>query len=67
MIVPATYQRGFVKVAVSGMCSGKVYLPPVICCFDGKVVSWTIGMRPDAQLVNTMLDAAIEAIDLSRN
>ncbi|MFM9928402.1 IS3 family transposase, partial [Variovorax sp. H27-G14] len=43
--------------------AGKVYLSPVIDCFDGKVVSWTIGMRPDAELVNTMLDAAIETID----
>ena len=32
----------------------------MIDCFDGQVVSWTIGTRPDAELVNTMLDAAIE-------
>jgi transposase InsO family protein/transposase-like protein len=42
--------------------AGKVYLSPVIDCFDGMVVSWTIGTRPDAELVNTMLDAAIESI-----
>ena len=47
--------------------AGKVYVSPVIDCFDGKVVSWTIGVRPDAQLVNTMLDAAIETIDSSRS
>ncbi len=47
--------------------AGKVYLSPVIDCFDGKVVSWTIGMRPDVQLVNTMLDAANETTDLSSN
>jgi len=41
---------------------GKVYLSPVIDCFDGLVVSWSIGTRPDAKLVNTMLDAAIETI-----
>jgi putative transposase len=40
--------------------AGKVYLSPMIDCFDGMVVSWSIGTRPDAQLVNTMLDAAIE-------
>jgi transposase InsO family protein len=40
--------------------AGKVYLSPMIDCFDGLVVSWTIGTRPDADLVNTMLDAAIE-------
>ena len=42
--------------------AGKVYLSPMIDCFDGLVVSWTIGTRPDAELVNTMLDAAIEVV-----
>jgi putative transposase len=42
----------------------KVYLSPIIDCFDGLVISWSIGAHPDAELVNTMLDAAIEtAID----
>ena len=40
--------------------AGKVYLSPMIDCFDGLVISWSIGTRPDAELVNTMLDAAIE-------
>lgn len=39
--------------------AGKVYLSPIIDCFDGLAVSWTIGTRPDAELVNTMLDDAI--------
>lgn len=34
----------------------------VIDCFDGMVVSWSIGTSPDAELVNTMLDAAIETV-----
>ncbi|AKM33218.1 transposase (plasmid) [Pandoraea faecigallinarum] len=42
--------------------AGKVYLSPVIDCFDGLVVSWSIGTRPDAELVNTMLDAAIGTV-----
>lgn len=42
--------------------AGKVYLSPMIDCFDGMVVSWTIGTRPDSDLVNSMLDAAIERI-----
>ena len=42
--------------------AGKVYLSPLIDCFDGLVVSWSIGTRPDAELVNTMLDAAIEKV-----
>ncbi|MDP9651869.1 transposase InsO family protein [Paraburkholderia caledonica] len=42
--------------------AGKVYLSPVIDCFDGLVVSWSIGTRPDAELVNAMLDSAIESV-----
>ena len=34
----------------------------MIDCFDGLVVSWTIGTRPDAQLVNTMWDAAVQTV-----
>ena len=42
--------------------AGKIYLSPIIDCFDGMVVSWSIGASPDAELVNTMLDAAIETV-----
>jgi putative transposase len=42
--------------------AGKVYLSPMIDCFDGMVVSWSIGTRPDAELVNSMLDAAIDTV-----
>ncbi len=42
--------------------AGKIYLSPMIDCFDGLVVSWLIGTRPDAELVNTMLDAAIDTV-----
>ena len=45
--------------------AGKVYLSPMIDCFDGMVVSWSIGTRPDAELVNTMLDAAIQTVAAS--
>lgn len=45
--------------------AGKVYLSPIIDCFDGMVVSWTIGTSPDAELVNTMLDEAV--LHLSRD
>ncbi|MES2282340.1 MAG: IS3 family transposase, partial [Pseudomonadota bacterium] len=47
--------------------AGKVYLSPVIDCFDGMVVSWTLGTRPDSELVNTMLDAAIDTVGPSDN
>ncbi len=37
----------------------------MIDCFDGMVVSWSIGTRPDAERVNTMLDAVIETVTAS--
>ncbi len=42
--------------------AGKVYRSPMIDCFDNLAVSWLIGTRPDAKLVNTMLDAAIDTV-----
>ena len=39
--------------------AGKVYLSPIVDCFDGLVVSWTIGTSPNSELVTSMLDAAI--------
>jgi transposase InsO family protein/transposase-like protein len=47
--------------------AGKVYLSPIVDCFDGLVVSWTLGTRPDAELVNTMLDTAIETVTFSES
>ena len=44
------------------IAAGKAYLSPMIDCFDGQVVSWSIGTRLDAELVNTMLDTAIGTI-----
>ncbi len=41
---------------------GKVYLSPIIDCFDGTVTSWTVGVSPDAALVNQMLDKAVELL-----
>ncbi|MDD4834532.1 MAG: IS3 family transposase [Lutispora sp.] len=42
--------------------AGKIYLSPIIDCFDGLPVSWTIGTSPNAELVNTMLDKAIQGL-----
>jgi len=42
--------------------AGKVYLSPMLDCFDGLVVSWTIGTSPKAELVNNMLDTALSRL-----
>jgi len=42
--------------------AGKVYLSPIVDCFDGLAVSWSIGTSPNAELVNSMLDHATETL-----
>lgn len=39
--------------------AGKVYLSPIVDCFDGMLPAWRISTTPDAHLVNSMLDDAI--------
>lgn len=39
--------------------AGKVYVPPTV---DWLVVAWNIGSSPDAKLVNTVLDFAVETL-----
>lgn len=36
--------------------AGKVYLSPIIDCFDGMVSAWKISTNPNAELINSMLD-----------
>lgn len=38
---------------------GKVYLSPLIDCYDGMPVAWSVGLSPNAELVNSMLRKAI--------
>lgn len=42
--------------------AGKVYLSPIIDCFDGMAVAWSIGTSPNAELVNSMLDGAVSLL-----
>ena len=44
--------------------AGKVYLSPIIDCFDGLVVSCSIGTSPNADLVNSMLDAGVNSLEV---
>ena len=42
--------------------AGKIYLSPIVDCFDGLLVTWKIGISPDSTLVNTMLDDAVKKL-----
>ena len=37
---------------------GKIYLSPVIDCYDGMPVAWSISTSPTAELADTMLEQA---------
>ena len=52
-------QKWLTDVTEFSIPAGKVYLSPIIDCYDGMPVAWNISSKPDAQLVNTMLDRAI--------
>lgn len=39
--------------------AGKPCLSPVLDCFDGSIVSWTTSTSPNAEMANSMLEAAI--------
>lgn len=43
--------------------TGKVRGLPVLDCFDGKIVNCSLRPHPDAELVNTMLDNAVETLN----
>ena len=43
-------------------CGAKCYLSPVIDCFDGRPVAWSIGARPTAELADSSLEAAVATL-----
>ena len=55
-------QKMLTDITEFALPEGKVYLSPLLDCFDGMVTAWTIGCSPNAELVNNMLDNAIKHI-----
>ena len=47
--------------------AGKVYLSPIVDCFDGMIVTWTMGTKPNAELVNEMLDKALLSLGVGEH
>lgn len=56
------YERLLTDITEFTLPDGKLYLSAMIDCFDGMVIGWTSGPRPNADLVNTMLDGVIAAL-----
>lgn len=55
-------QKWLTNVTKFSILAGKVYLSPVIDCYDGMLVAWNISCKPDTQLVNTMLDRVTSSL-----
>lgn len=55
-------QKWLTDITEFAIPAGKVYLSPVVDCFDGMLPAWTIGTAPNAALVNEMLDQAITTL-----
>jgi len=58
----APNQKWLTDITEFALPDGKLYLSPVLDCFDGLPVCWTIGENPDAELVNRMLDKAVSKL-----
>ena len=56
------YKKLLTDITEFTLPKGKLYLSAMIDCFDGMVIGWTSGPRPNADLVNTMLDEVIAAL-----
>lgn len=42
---------------------GKVYLSPILDCFDGKIVAWTCSQHPTGDLAADMLENALATLE----
>ena len=52
-------QKWLTDITEFAIPAGKVYLSPIIDCFDGMPVCWSIGTSPNAEITCGMLDDAI--------
>ena len=56
-------QKWLTDITEFQLPAGKMWLSPVVDCFGGKVVSWSLSTRPDAELAKTMLESAIGTLN----
>ena len=55
-------QKWLTDITEFAIPAGKVYLSPIVACFDGMLPAWTISTTPNAALANGMLDKAIATL-----
>ena len=52
-----TKEKWLTDITEFSIPAGKVYLSPLVDCYDGMIVSWTIGTSPNAEMANSFLQA----------
>lgn len=52
------HEKTLTDISEFGLYDGKVYLTPLIDCYNGLPITWTIGKSPNSNLTNTMLEQA---------
>ena len=57
-IVSEPHKQALTDITEFALKDGKVYLSPLLDCFDGVPINWTIGKSPSKELTNTMLKDA---------
>ena len=55
-------QKWLTDITEFAISAEKIYLSPIVDCFDGMLPYWTISTTLDAALVNTMLDHAVSQL-----
>ena len=56
------YNKSLTDITEFSLCDGKVYLSPLIDCFTGVLITYTIGKSSNSELTNTMLHQDHEII-----
>jgi len=59
------YKKALTDITEFALSDGKVYLSPLIDCYNGLPITWTIGTSPSTELTNLMLDNAFKIIGKS--
>lgn len=52
-------QKWLTDITEFAIPAGKIYLSALVDCFDGLLPTWTIGLSPNAELVNTSVNPII--------
>lgn len=56
------YSKALTDITEFSLCDGKVYLSPLVDCFTGVPITYTIGKSPNTELTNSMLDKAHDIV-----